>query len=80
MAYLKEPYSILLAKDHDYENPDDEDIITAEGGQRTSTSDKALFSILKDIRKDISKQENLPPYVIFSGSIPRRYGHSIPGY
>jgi ATP-dependent DNA helicase RecQ len=64
-AYLKKPYSIMLAKDHDYENPDDEDIITAEGGQRTSTSDKALFAILKDVRKDISKQENLPPYVIF---------------
>jgi len=64
--FLTKPYSIMLAKDHDYENPDDEDdFFTSATGQKTSTTDFALFSMLKDIRKDISKKEKLPPFVIF---------------
>ncbi|MCF8228948.1 MAG: DNA helicase RecQ [Bacteroidales bacterium] len=63
--FLKKPWSIMLTKDHDYDNTGDDDIMTSEGGQRTSTADKALFSMLKDLRKDISKKENLPPFVIF---------------
>lgn len=63
--YLEKPYSIMLTKDHDYESTEDEEIMAAEKGQRTSTADKTLFTILKDLRKDISKKENLPPFVIF---------------
>ncbi len=63
--FLKKPYSIMLAKDHDYDNQEDDDIMISEGGQITSTTDKTLFSMLKDLRKDISKKENLPPFVIF---------------
>ncbi len=63
--FLKKPYSIMLTKDHDYDNTEDDEIMTSEGGQRISTADKALFSMLKDLRKDISKKENLPPFVIF---------------
>jgi ATP-dependent DNA helicase RecQ len=56
----------MIAKDHDYEgDDDDESIITANGGQRTSGTDATLFAMLKDLRKDISKKENLPPFVIF---------------
>ena len=62
--FLKHPYSIMLTKDHDYENPDDE-YYAIGGGHKTSTTDKVLFSLLKDLRKDISKNENLPPFVIF---------------
>ena len=36
-----------------------------EGAHKTSTADKTLFSLLKDLRKDISRKENLPPFVIF---------------
>ncbi|MCD4746130.1 MAG: DNA helicase RecQ [Bacteroidales bacterium] len=64
--YLKKPYSIMLAKDHDYENPDDEeDFFSAAGAHKTSTTDKTLFLLLKDLRKEISRKENLPPFVIF---------------
>ncbi len=61
--FLKKPFSILLARDHDYENPEDEDIM--EGAHKTSTADKTLFALLKDLRKDISRKESLPPFVIF---------------
>lgn len=63
--FIKKPYSILIARDHDYESGDDDSIITANGGQKTSGADPALFSMLKDLRKEISHSENLPPFVIF---------------
>ncbi len=61
-AFIKKPYSILLAQDHDYENDDEESF---GGGHKVSTADKTLFAMLKDLRKDISKKENLPPFIIF---------------
>ncbi|MFA5416826.1 MAG: DNA helicase RecQ [Bacteroidales bacterium] len=63
--FIKEPYSILIAKDHDYESTDDDDMIVNAGGQKGGGSDPTLFALLKDLRKDISKKENLPPFVIF---------------
>ncbi|MCK4637851.1 MAG: DNA helicase RecQ, partial [Bacteroidales bacterium] len=63
--FLKKPYSIMLVQDHDYENPDDEDFFAEAGSHKTSTTDKTLFSLLKDLRKDISRKEKLPPFVIF---------------
>ncbi|HOI87769.1 MAG TPA: DNA helicase RecQ [Lentimicrobium sp.] len=61
--FLKKPYSILLTRDHDYENAEEEDFFA--GGAKTSTADKNLFTMLKDLRKEISRKENLPPFVIF---------------
>lgn len=64
--FLKKPVSILLTKDHDYDNPDgDDDFFGEGGGAKTSTADKTLFTLLKDLRKDISRKESLPPFVIF---------------
>lgn len=62
--FLKKPTSILLALDHDYENSEEEDFF-AGAGSKTSTTDKTLFALLKDLRKDISRKESLPPFVIF---------------
>jgi ATP-dependent DNA helicase RecQ len=64
--YLKKSYTIMLAKDHDYENPEDDDFESAKStGPKGSGTDTTLFSMLKDLRKAISKKENLPPFVIF---------------
>jgi ATP-dependent DNA helicase RecQ len=64
--FLAKPYSIMLAKDHDYDNPEgEEDFFAASEGHKTSTTDKTLFTLLKDLRKDISRKETLPPFVIF---------------
>ena len=64
MKFLKKPTSIMLALDHDYDNADDEDFF-AGGGNKTSTTDKTLFALLRDLRRDISRKESLPPFVIF---------------
>ncbi|MBS4012647.1 MAG: DNA helicase RecQ [Bacteroidetes bacterium] len=61
--YLESPTSIKLSKDHDYNSPDDDPM--GRGGQKTSASDKVLFALLKDLRKEIAKKNNLPPFVIF---------------
>lgn len=65
MDFLEKPFSIMLTKDHDYENPDEDDDFFDGGAAKTSTADQTLFTLLKDLRKDISRQENLPPFVIF---------------
>ncbi len=62
--FLKKPYSIMLTHDRDYENLEEEEDIL-EGAHKTSTADKTLFTLLKDLRKEISRKENLPPFVIF---------------
>lgn len=62
--YLTSPYSIMLSEDHDYSDTDDDDI-TINTGVKSGTTDDELFSILKDLRKKISKKMNLPPFVIF---------------
>jgi len=64
LKYLDNPYSIMLTMDHDYDNPEDDEFLTANS-PKISTTDKELFSLLKDLRKEISKKEKLPPFVIF---------------
>ena len=62
--FLSNPYSVMLVQDRDYENPAEEEELV-EGANKTSTADKTLFTLLKDLRKDISRKESLPPFVIF---------------
>ena len=64
--FLKKPYSIMLVKDVDYDAiADDDDISLAGGGGKTAAADETLFAMLKDLRKKISKQKNVPPFVVF---------------
>ena len=62
MAFLSNPVSFMLAEDHDYADTTDEENAF---GARTAAVDEELFSILKDLRKKISKQKEVPPFVIF---------------
>ncbi len=62
MEFSEKPASFMLAEDHDYADPSDEDNAF---GARTAAVDEELFSILKDLRKKISKQKEIPPFVIF---------------
>ena len=44
---------------------DDDEIIEPAGGIACAAADDVLFAILKDVRKKISKQQDVPPFVIF---------------
>ena len=57
-AFIKKPYTIMLVKDHDYENSDEDDpeAMAALGAGKDGGADKTLFSLLKDLRKTIAKQ------------------------
>jgi len=62
MGFLENPTSFMLAEDHDYADTTDEENAF---GARTAAVDEELFSILKDLRKKLSKQKDVPPFVIF---------------
>ncbi len=52
--YLKNPYSIMLTHDHDYDNVSNEESPAAGSG--TSAVDEELIHILKDLRKKMAKK------------------------
>lgn len=60
--FLEKPEPFQLAEDHDYSEASEEE---AAFGAKTSAVDEELVSILKDLRKKISKQKDVPPFVIF---------------
>lgn len=61
--YLKKPTSFKIVEDRDFEEEEHEEMPMRGGG--TVVVDPALFSMLKDLRKKVSKKHDLPPYVIF---------------
>ncbi|MBN2681005.1 MAG: DNA helicase RecQ [Bacteroidales bacterium] len=61
--YLEKPWSFKLTKDHDYDEIDEENAAKNQAG--AGAVDPALFSMLKDLRKKLSKKLGVPPFVIF---------------
>lgn len=62
-AYLKKPTPFPVVKDTDFDDDDDDTTIKSVGG--TCAADDVLFSILKDLRKKMSKKLDVPPFAIF---------------
>jgi ATP-dependent DNA helicase RecQ len=62
-AYLKKPTTFPVVKDNEFEDDDDETVVKSNGGP--CAADEMLFSILKDLRKKLSKKLEVPPFVIF---------------
>jgi len=65
--FMEEPWPIMLSQDHTYDDVDDEDGETSQSGGSNvgGAADPELFSLLKDLRKKIAKQKDIPPFVIF---------------
>jgi len=61
--FIKKPESFMLIKQHDFSNTDDDDSIVQSG--KGGAFDENLYNLLVDLRKSISKQNNIPPFVIF---------------
>ncbi len=62
--FISDPWFIQLTKDRDFESAESGDDMESTQ-HRGDASDKILFAMLKDLRKDIAKKKNLPPFVIF---------------
>ena len=64
-AFLKKPTSFTIALNNLFEeaNADDEEAVAAEAA--AGATDEKLLTALKDLRKRVSKEKNLPPFVIF---------------
>jgi ATP-dependent DNA helicase RecQ len=64
-SFMRKPYPIELARDHDFTTIADEEEESPERSSSAKAYDDKLFEILKTLRKRIAKDRNLPPYVIF---------------
>ncbi len=62
-AFLANPTSFKLLKQHDFSNTDDDDsnILGGKGG----VFDEQLYDLLIDLRKSIAKEMGVPPFVVF---------------
>jgi ATP-dependent DNA helicase RecQ len=65
--FLEKPVSfkITTAEEDDLVDNDNIDDVVVKGGGGGSAVDPVLFSIMKDLRKKMAKNYNVPPYVIF---------------
>ncbi len=61
VSFLESPYALKYQLNYFVEIPEDEN----DGGQQSGALDSHLLMMIKDLRKKIAKQKNLPPFVIF---------------
>ncbi len=70
--FYKNPYPVMLVEDREFSETtgeDDDDGSTIGNSKHSMVGDggdPVLFSMLKDLRKDVSKRLSLPSFVIFS--------------
>lgn len=60
--FMKNPTKFEFSKNHDYKAEAEEATVSTGKG---TVLDDVLLKILKDLRKKVAAQHNLPPYVIF---------------
>jgi ATP-dependent DNA helicase RecQ len=63
-SFLKKPTSFQIALNNTFEEAigDDDE---AQSGVTSGAADESLLAMLKDVRKQVAKEKNLPPFVIF---------------
>jgi len=63
--FLSKPHRIELARDHVFATDADDEEDSIERATVAKAYDAKLFEILKTLRKQIAREKELPPYVIF---------------
>jgi len=58
--FLEKPFSFKMAEDHDYS-----DEKATPSNNQSGGSDTKLLKMLKDLRKKVARQKEVPPFVIF---------------
>ena len=63
LAFMKNPESFLMSEDHEYNESEDEAIVTA--AKSSGTADELLMQMLRELRKKVAKKLGVPPFVVF---------------
>jgi ATP-dependent DNA helicase RecQ len=64
-AFLKKPASFKIALNNTFEEAVGDDDEGQNSDIAASAADETLLLMLKDVRKQVAKEKNLPPFVIF---------------
>ena len=62
--FIAMPFPVTVTLDHDYDEEEKEAEAVVPMG-KGGAADEELFSMLKDLRKKVARQHDLPPFVIF---------------
>jgi len=60
--FIQNPVSFTMAEDHSYEESDEVTLVKARGQGDT---DQVLMRLLVQLRKEVAKANNVPPYAVF---------------
>ncbi len=63
-AFIENPESFMMTEDHDFNDANDDNIVTASSGSGIA-ADQKLMGMLKDLRKKVAKRIGVPPFVVF---------------
>ena len=63
LDFIKNPSSFMMSEDHEYNESEDEAIVTASKG--SAVADEVLMGMLRDLRKKAAKRLGVPPFVVF---------------
>ncbi|MBC7525109.1 MAG: RecQ family ATP-dependent DNA helicase [Flavobacterium sp.] len=63
LEFIKNPVSFMMSEDHEYNEAEDDAIITA--AKTTGIADENLMAMLRDLRKKVAKKLGVPPFVVF---------------
>jgi ATP-dependent DNA helicase RecQ len=63
LDFIKNPESFMMSEDHEYNETEDEAIVTA--AKSSGVADETLMVILRDLRKKVAKKLGVPPFVVF---------------
>lgn len=64
-AFLKKPIPFKIVLNNLYVGADADDEEVSSAVEPASSTDEKLLNMLKELRKKVAKQKNLPPFVIF---------------
>ncbi|CAD0009311.1 DNA helicase RecQ [Flavobacterium chungangense] len=63
LDFIEKPVSFMMSEDHEYNESEDEAIVTA--GKSSGTADEVLMGMLRELRKKVAKKLGVPPFVVF---------------
>jgi len=63
--FLAKPVSVMVAKDHEYEDTGAQGEEFIANDQKGGGIDTLLFDMLKDLRKKVAESKGIPPYIVF---------------